>query len=65
MGYLAQKYTIKYNIAEKCIVRILKKMGYPMRPKSYYRKYNITESFFEKYKSMGRRTIIFIRIYYG
>jgi hypothetical protein len=52
-GLSSTKISIKYNIAEKCIVRILKKNGLSMRPKSYYRKYNITESFFENTNQWG------------
>lgn len=46
-GLSSTKIAIKYNIAEKCIVRILKKNGLVMRPKSYYRTYKLNETFFE------------------
>lgn len=34
-GVSSTKIAIKYNIAEKCIVRIFKNNGLEMRPKSY------------------------------
>jgi len=46
-GLSSTKIAIKYNISEKCIVRILKKNGLVMRPKSYYRTYKLNETFFE------------------
>lgn len=52
-GLSSTKISIKYDIAEKCIVRILKSAGLSMRPKSYYRSYKLKENFFDNPNEWG------------